>query len=92
MAGAAESVQQVQKETPPARADESPARTEARDRVAKDKEDLNQKLKDKAPTAEVHGVKHRLQTDRTYKNHEDVKQKIKEDQRAKAEGSTPQSH
>ncbi|UYL08030.1 hypothetical protein B9G69_013345 [Bdellovibrio sp. SKB1291214] len=81
-----------QKDTPPARADESPARTEARDRVAKDKADLNQKLKEKAPTAEIHGVKTRLQRDRTFENREDVNQKIKEDQKAKADANTPQSH
>jgi hypothetical protein len=74
-----------QKDTPPPRADESKTRTEARDMVEKDKADLNQKMKDKAPTAEIHGKKTMLQRDRTKENTEDVKQKIKEDQKTKAE-------
>ncbi len=80
------------KNTPPARSDEAPARTEAREMVAKDKADLNQKMKEKAPTAEIHGKKTMLQRDRTKENREDVNQKIKEDQKAKDEAKEPQRY
>ncbi|WP_413557106.1 hypothetical protein [Bdellovibrio sp. HCB209] len=84
MALADQSILKTQKDVPPPRADESPERTEARERVAKDHADLNQKLKEGAPTAEIHGVKTRLQRDRTFENKEDVKQQMKEKQRAEA--------
>lgn len=83
------SILNSQKDVPPPRADESPERTEARERVAKDHADLNQKLKDKRPTAEIHGVKTRLQRDRTFENKEDVKQQMKEKQRAESQGVSP---
>lgn len=82
------SVLKTQKDVPPPRADESKERTEARERVAKDHADLNQKLKDKRPTAEIHGAKTRLQRDRTFENKEDVKQQMKEQQRADAQGKS----
>lgn len=81
-----------QKDTPPPRANESKERTEARDMVEKDKADLNQKMKEGAPTAEIHGKKTMLQRNRVKENREDVNQKIKEDQKTKAEAKQPQGY